>query len=76
MSASQRPSFLRRLMARATPTVDDDGGDMGTAIGMDYALDQPPLSALAGGPGGAEPGEGRKPQGAGWFGRARGGNSH
>lgn len=46
MSTPSRPSLLRRLIGRPPrPVAEDDAGDMGTAMGMDFMLDQPPLKA-------------------------------
>lgn len=41
MSAT-RPSLLRRLFGERPPARQDDFADMGTAIGLDFSLDQPP----------------------------------
>jgi len=53
MSNAAQPSLLRRLMglrpAEATPVVDP--ADMGTAIGLDFCLDEPPEEAPAARPG-------------------------
>jgi hypothetical protein len=46
MSTPSRPSFLRRLMGHPAPAPEFDAGDMGTAFGMDYCLDQRPLEPL------------------------------
>lgn len=46
MSTPSRPSFLRRLMGHLAPAPELDAGDMGTAFGMDYCLDQRPLEPL------------------------------
>lgn len=41
MSNAAQPSLLRRLMGlRAAPTRELDPADMGTAIGLDYCLDE------------------------------------
>ncbi|TDM09239.1 MAG: hypothetical protein C4K60_08030 [Ideonella sp. MAG2] len=46
MNTPSRPSFLRRLMGHSAPAPEFDAGDMGTAFGMDYCLDQRPLEPL------------------------------
>jgi hypothetical protein len=44
MSTPSRPSLLRRLIGLPPrPVADDDAGDMGTAMGLDFTLDQAPL---------------------------------
>ncbi len=49
MSNAAQPSLLRRLMgARAASMPEADPADMGTAIGLDFCLDEPPLEAVAG----------------------------
>lgn len=46
MSTPSRPSLLRRLIGLPPrPVADDDAADMGTAMGLDFMLDQPPLKA-------------------------------
>jgi hypothetical protein len=43
MSNAAQPSLLRRLMGlRAAPAPEVDPADMGTAMGLDYCLDEPP----------------------------------
>lgn len=48
MSRPTRPNLLRRLLGwtSAAPD-DDDAADMGTAIGLEYVLDQPELQPAA-----------------------------
>jgi hypothetical protein len=50
MSNAAQPSLLRRLMgmraAQAAPALDP--ADMGTAIGLDFCLDEPPGEAATG----------------------------
>lgn len=42
MPNAAQPSLLRRLMgARAAPAPEVDAADMGTAIGLDFSLDEP-----------------------------------
>jgi hypothetical protein len=43
MSTIARPSLLRRLMGLPAPRPEFDPADMGTAMGLDFMLDQPPL---------------------------------
>lgn len=43
MSTPPRTSLLRRLIGMPSETPRQDPADMGTAIGLDYILDQPPL---------------------------------
>ncbi|MFZ2986426.1 hypothetical protein [Ideonella sp.] len=38
-------SLLRRLIGNQNSQPEFDAGDMGTAIGLEYSLDQPPLPA-------------------------------
>ena len=46
MSNAAQPSLLRRLMgARAVALPEADPADMGTAIGLEYCLDEPPVDA-------------------------------
>jgi hypothetical protein len=48
MSNAAQPSLLRRLMGlRATPAPEQDPADMGTAMGLDFCLDEPPSEAVA-----------------------------
>jgi hypothetical protein len=48
MSNAAQPSLLRRLMgARAAARPEVDPADMGTAIGLDFCLDEPPLEAVS-----------------------------
>jgi hypothetical protein len=43
MSKLAHPSLLRRLMGQKLPVVPErDPADMGTAIGLDFCLDEPP----------------------------------
>lgn len=43
MSTPSRPSLLRRLIGLPPrPVADDDAADMGTAMGLEFTLDQPP----------------------------------
>lgn len=47
MSTTSRTSLLRRLIglpAQRPAVLHDDACDMGTAIGLDYSLDQAPLA--------------------------------
>jgi hypothetical protein len=49
MSNAAQPSLLRRLMGARVVTVPEaDPADMGTAIGLDYCLDEPPVDATSG----------------------------
>ena len=43
MSNPPRTSLLRRLIGLGAPASDLDAADMGTAIGLDFVLDQDPL---------------------------------
>lgn len=45
MSTPPRTSLLRRLIGMPAPAPRLDPADMGTAIGLDYCLDQAPLAA-------------------------------
>jgi hypothetical protein len=48
MSNAAQPSLLRRLMGlRAAPAPEVDPADMGTAMGLDYCLDEPPADVVA-----------------------------
>ena len=48
MSNAAQPSLLRRLMGlRATPAPEQDPADMGTAMGLDFCLDEPPADVVA-----------------------------
>lgn len=48
MSNAAQPSLLRRLMGfRATAVPEVDPADMGTAMGLDYCLDEPPAEVVA-----------------------------
>ena len=50
MSNAAQPSLLRRLMgARAVSLPEPDPADMGTAMGLDFCLDEPPVDATSGG---------------------------
>ncbi len=43
MSNAAHPSLLRRLMGQKAPAApEQDPADMGTAIGLDFCLDEPP----------------------------------
>jgi hypothetical protein len=48
MSHAAHPSLLRRLMglSSAPPAAEVDPADMGTAMGLDYCLDEPPADVL------------------------------
>jgi len=47
MSNAAQPSLLRRLIGLPAPIPEADPADMGTAIGLDFCLDeeQPPAAA-------------------------------
>jgi hypothetical protein len=48
MSNAAQPSLLRRLMgASAVVMPEADPADMGTAIGLDFCLDEPPADPAA-----------------------------
>ncbi|MEK8033205.1 hypothetical protein AACH06_20490 [Ideonella sp. DXS29W] len=48
MSKAAQPSLLRRLIGRRTASVPDvDPADMGTAMGLDFCLDEPPADVVA-----------------------------
>ena len=48
MAHPERTSLLRRLISRPEPVaVANDPADMGTAIGLDYTLDEAPLPGAA-----------------------------
>lgn len=48
MSNAAQPSLLRRLMGqRAAPAAEIDPADMGTAMGLDFCLDEPPPDVVA-----------------------------
>ncbi|WP_374568298.1 hypothetical protein [Ideonella sp.] len=48
MSNAAHPSLLRRLMGLgATPAPELDPADMGTAMGLDFCLDEPPADVVA-----------------------------
>ncbi|HEV8691407.1 MAG TPA: hypothetical protein VGQ91_13990 [Ideonella sp.] len=55
MSNAAHPSLLRRLMGLPAPIPELDPADMGTAIGLDFCLDEPPPVAPATPPGLASP---------------------
>lgn len=61
MSNAAHPSLLRRLMGLNTPPLaEQDPADMGTAMGLDFCLDEPPPEvAAASGP--------ASPAQAGWL---------
>jgi hypothetical protein len=44
MSTPPRTNLLRRLIGMPAPAPRQDPADMGTAIGLDYCLDQSPLA--------------------------------
>lgn len=44
MTSPPRTSLLRRLIGAPAEAPQQDPADMGTAIGMDYVMDQPPLA--------------------------------
>lgn len=55
MSNAAQPSLLRRLMGLNPPPVpEQDPADMGTAIGLDFCLDEPPPEAVAVNPAGSD----------------------
>ena len=43
MTSPPRTSLLRRLIGAPAEVPQQDPADMGTAIGMEYVMDQPPL---------------------------------
>lgn len=43
MTSPPRTSLLRRLIGAPADVPQQDPADMGTAIGMEYVMDQPPL---------------------------------
>lgn len=49
MSNAAQPSLLRRLMGRSAQPVarEIDPADMGTAMGLDFCLDEPPADVVA-----------------------------
>ena len=49
MSNAAQPSLLRRLMglSPAVPAAEIDPADMGTAMGLDFCLDEPPADVAA-----------------------------
>jgi hypothetical protein len=48
MSNAAQPSLLRRLMGLNAPAVpEQDPADMGTAMGLDFCLDEPPPDGVA-----------------------------
>lgn len=51
MSNAAQPSLLRRLMGQQTtvPVPDTDPADMGTAMGLDFCLDEPPPDVMVAG---------------------------
>ena len=46
MTKPQRPSLWRRLMGLPVVAGGADAGDMGTAMGMEYSMDQTTEQAL------------------------------
>jgi hypothetical protein len=46
MPTQARPNLLRRLLGWSAPEPETDAGDMGTAIGMEYSMDQAPLEPV------------------------------
>ena len=47
MPNAAQPSLLRRLIGLPAPVPEIDPADMGTAMGLDYCLDEPPEIAAA-----------------------------
>lgn len=47
MSNAARPNLLRRLMGLPAPVPERDPADMGTAMGLDFCLDEAPLDGWA-----------------------------
>jgi len=48
MSNAAHPSLLRRLMGlNAPPVAEQDPADMGTAMGLDFCLDEAPPEVVA-----------------------------
>jgi hypothetical protein len=48
MSNAAHPNLLRRLMGQKPPVAPEvDPADMGTAMGLDYCLDEPPAEVAA-----------------------------
>ena len=47
MSNAAQPSLLRRLMGLPAPIPEIDPADMGTAIGLDFCLDEAAELAVA-----------------------------
>lgn len=45
MSNAARPNLLRRLMGLPAPVPECDPADMGTAMGLDFCLDESPQEA-------------------------------
>ncbi|MEK8048340.1 hypothetical protein [Ideonella margarita] len=43
MTTPTKNGFWQRLWAREASGVEQDAADMGTAIGLDFVLDEPPL---------------------------------
>jgi len=68
MTTPSRPSFLSRLIGLPATDAQDDAGDMGTAIGLEYSLDQAALHA-APGPAGGAAARGEGSARSGWFSR-------
>jgi hypothetical protein len=66
MSTPPRPSLLRRLIGRPAREASVDAADMGTAIGMDYVMDQAPAAPSPA----TKPRRGKTPA-TGWLGRNR-----
>ena len=42
MPSASRPAFLRRLVGASARSRKPDGGDMGTALGLDQSLEEDP----------------------------------
>jgi len=51
MSNAAQPSLLRRLMGLPAPIPEVDPADMGTAMGLDFCLDEAELAPAATPPG-------------------------
>ena len=47
MSTAPRAPFLRRVTGALRPPVEPDLADMGTAVALDFTLDQPEDDALS-----------------------------
>jgi hypothetical protein len=70
MAVPSRPSLLRRLIGLPSAEPEEDAADMGTAIGLDFSMDQASASLDEGRPDFPKSGSSR-PARPGWRTRRR-----